>query len=92
LLLLSRVNDFMNDLFEIDEDEDDQEVLRRSPEDTYYLEKMRVFEETFGIDKLHNMVNQISDRLDDESYDPENQKYLYSDTDLTKAMVLIDEF
>jgi hypothetical protein len=82
----------MNDLFEIDEDEDDQEVLRRSPEDTYYLEKMRVFEETFGIDKLHNMVNQISDRLDDESYDPENQKYLYSDTDLTKAMVLIDEF
>ena len=36
----------------IDEDEDDQEVLRRSPEDTYYLEKMRVFEETFGIDKL----------------------------------------
>ena len=92
LLLLSRVNDFMNDLFEIDEDEDDQEVLRRSPEDTYYLEKMRVFEETFGIDKLHNMVNQISDRLDDENYDPENQKYLYSDTDLTKAMVLIDEF
>ena len=57
LLLLSRVNDFMNDLFEIDEDEDEQEVLRRSPEDTYYLEKMRVFEETFGIDKLHNMVN-----------------------------------
>lgn len=52
LLLLTRITDFKNDLFRIDEDEDDQEVLRRSPEDTYYLEKMRVFEETFGIDKL----------------------------------------
>lgn len=52
LLLHSRITDFTNDLFRIYEDEDDQEVLRRSPEDTYYLEKMRVFEETFGIDKL----------------------------------------
>lgn len=29
LLLYSRINDFKNDMFEIDEDEDEQEVLRR---------------------------------------------------------------
>lgn len=52
LLLLTRITDFKNDLFRIDEDEDDQEVLRRSPDSTYSLEKMRVFEETFGIDRL----------------------------------------
>ena len=52
LLLFIRVNDFTNDKFEISEDEDQEEVLRRSPTNTYYLEKMKVFEETFGIDKL----------------------------------------
>lgn len=52
LLLYTRINDFCNDIFEISEDEDDQEILRRSPTDTYYLEKIKVFEETFGIDKL----------------------------------------
>ena len=29
LLLYARINDFMNDIFEISDDEDDQEVLRR---------------------------------------------------------------
>ena len=29
LLLYTRINDFCNDMFEISEDEDDQEVLRR---------------------------------------------------------------
>ena len=29
LLLYTRINDFTNDMFEIDEDEDEQEILRR---------------------------------------------------------------
>ena len=29
LLLYTRINDFCNDIFEISDDEDDQEVLRR---------------------------------------------------------------
>jgi hypothetical protein len=29
LLLYARINDFMNEIFEISDDEDDQEVLRR---------------------------------------------------------------
>jgi hypothetical protein len=50
-------------LFEISEDEDEQEVLRRSPSNTYYLEKMRVFEETFGIDKLMIEVDKIKKQI-----------------------------
>jgi hypothetical protein len=46
-------------MFEISEDEDEEEVLRRSQTNTYYLEKMRVFEETFGIDKLLMQVDKI---------------------------------
>jgi hypothetical protein len=59
LLLYTRINDFTNDLFEMDADEDEEDILRRSPLDTYYLEKMKVFEETFGIDKLLAQVNKV---------------------------------
>jgi hypothetical protein len=63
LLLYSRINDFCNDMFEISEDEDDQEVLRRSPTDTYYLEKIRAFEEAFGIDRLQNTVFRLGEKI-----------------------------
>jgi hypothetical protein len=43
----------------MDADEDEEDILRRSPLDTYYLEKMKVFEETFGIDKLLAQVNKV---------------------------------
>lgn len=67
LLLYTRVNDYNNDLFEISDDEDEAEILRRSTTDTYYLEKMKVFEETFGIDKLQQLVNKIEDKIDDDN-------------------------
>lgn len=39
------------------------------------------------------MVTKMSDKLDDqENYDPTNQKFLYSDSDLEKTMILLDEF
>lgn len=63
LLLYTRINDFTNDLFEISDDEDEQEVLRRSPSNTYYLEKMRVFEETFGINQLLIEVDKIQKQI-----------------------------
>ena len=63
LLLYTRINDFTNDMFEISDDEDEDEVLRRSTTNTYYLEKMRVFEETFGIDKLMKAVDKIRKQL-----------------------------
>lgn len=63
LLLYTRINDFTNDLFEMDADEDEEDILRRSPLDTYYLEKMKVFEETFGIDKLLAQVNKVRQQV-----------------------------
>jgi hypothetical protein len=51
--LYSRINDYFNNTFELQEykkDEDKSENLRKSPNDIYYLEKMKVFKETFGID------------------------------------------
>jgi hypothetical protein len=39
-------------VLEISDDEDQFEVLRRDPSEIYFVEKMRVFEKTFGIDQL----------------------------------------
>jgi len=79
LLLYTRINDFTNDIFEISDDEDDVEVLRRSPSDTYHLEKMRIFEETFGIDKLQQLVSDLAMKIESQDYDPINGKYLLND-------------
>ena len=51
LLLYTRIADYAaEDHFEISEDEDEYEVLRRAQSEIYFVEKMRVFEKTFGID------------------------------------------
>ena len=49
---------------------------------------MRVFEETFGIDKLQQMVNKIGDKF----YSEQKSDYLLTDDDLIKTMQLLDEF
>lgn len=70
---------------------------------TYYLEKMRVFEETFGIDRLIIQVNQIRDKLNvspflpnldlqSKEYDPENGIFILTDEDLYNIMHSLDEF
>jgi hypothetical protein len=93
LLLYTRVNDYTNHLFEIDESEDEQEVLRRDHDNTYYLEKMRVFEETFGIDKLLKLVSKMGTKLQDiDKYDPVNNQFLLNNTDLEKMMHAVDDF
>lgn len=62
LLLYTRISDYAaEDLFEISDDEDEYDVLRRSESDVYFVEKMQVFEKTFGIDKLHEMVKKLED-------------------------------
>lgn len=64
LLLYTRIHDFTHDAFEISDDEDDNEILRRSHSDTYFLEKMKVFEETFGIDKLQILVSDLAQKIE----------------------------
>jgi hypothetical protein len=40
LLVFTRAHDYTSEMFEISDDEYDFEILRRSPSDTYYLEKL----------------------------------------------------
>jgi len=63
LLVFTRAQDYTAEMFEISDDEYDFEILRRSPTDTYYLEKIQVFEETFGINKLQGMVQNICTKV-----------------------------
>ena len=53
---------------------------------------MRVFEETFGIDKLQNLVTKIGDKFYEGNYNQEEGKYLLTDDDLKKTMQVLDEF
>ena len=58
LLLFSRIVDFEEDVFDITDDEDEYEVLRHVDE-VYLTEKMQVFERTFGIDDLEQIIAHI---------------------------------
>ena len=63
LLLYSRLADYASqDIFQIDENEDEYEVLRRASSEIYFVEKMRVFEKTFGIDQLNSMVKKLENQ------------------------------
>lgn len=53
---------------------------------------MKVFEETFGIDKLLMCVSKIGKKIVLEDYDPINQKYAVGDADLQHMMKTLHEF
>lgn len=53
---------------------------------------MRVFEETFGIDKLQNMVEKIGDKFQGGNYNPAEGEFLLTDEDLERTMQVLDEF
>ena len=59
LLLIARVSDFNSGMFKIDEDETQEEILRRDKEASYYIESVRVFESAFGIDRLEKIVQDV---------------------------------
>ena len=54
--MIARVSDFNSGMFKIDEDEQEEEVLRRDRESLYQLESMRAFEMAFGIDRLEKII------------------------------------
>tara|TARA_B110000285_G_C14623279_1_gene380089 strand:+ start:134 stop:301 length:168 start_codon:yes stop_codon:yes gene_type:complete len=54
---------------------------------------MRVFEETFGIDKLLKLVSKMGTKLQDiDKYDPVNNQFLLNNADLEKMMHAVDDF
>ena len=62
LLLISRVSDFNSGMFKIDEDEHEEEVLRRDRQSLYQLESMRAFEKAFGIDRLEKVIQEVKSK------------------------------
>ena len=54
---------------------------------------MRVFEETFGIDKLLNLVSKLGEKIDNvDKYDPVNKKFLMNENELQSMMKALEEF
>ena len=94
LLVFTRAHDYTSEMFEISDDEHDFEILRRSPSDTYYLEKLQVFEETFGINKLQNMVHTICTKVKErqiESEKGEKLKGLFLNDEDMRMMIDVHE-
>ena len=42
---------------------DEYQILRRCPDEIYYYEKQRMFEETLGVDDIRNLVNKMNRRV-----------------------------
>ena len=53
---------------------------------------MKVFEETFGIDRLQKQVAELASKIESQDYDPINGKYLLSNTDLRRMLADVEEF
>ena len=49
-------------MFKIDEDEHEEEVLRRDRQSLYQLESMRAFEKAFGIDRLEKVIQEVKSK------------------------------
>ena len=93
LLLYSRIADYSaEDLFEISEDEDEYEVLRRAQSEVYFVEKMHVFERTFGIDQLRAMIKKLEGQRKTAVYNPAEGKFIFSKSDLHLYATILDEF
>ena len=58
LLLIIRLHDFNTSNFQIDDNETEAEILRRSKSDAYYIESVRAFEKAFGMDKLERIISE----------------------------------
>ena len=58
LLLVIRMIDYLHNNFEVDEDETEAEILRRSKSDAYYIESVRAFEKAFGLIELERIISE----------------------------------
>lgn len=94
LLLFSRLIQNEDDLFQIDRDDDEYEILRRSQSEVYFYEKLRIFEKTFGIDDLKSLVGKIDQkRMSAINMDslPE-ERVVFSPEELENYINILEEF
>lgn len=93
LLLYSRIKDCAStETFEISDDEDEFEVLRRAESEIYFVEKMHVFEKTFGIDQLQAMIRKLEKQHQAKEYNPSEGKFIFDKADLNMYATVLDEF
>ena len=53
---------------------------------------MKVFEETFGIDKLQRRVAKLASSIESQFYDPINGRFLLTNSDLRRMIQDVEEF
>lgn len=92
LLLFVALRDFNSDAFEMDEDETEDEILRRSKSDTYYIETVRAFEKAFGMDKLERIIAETQTKRNLLMQDPKKHRFIFSNEDLQAEIRALDEF
>ena len=64
LLLYARIIAYGEQLYEIDDSDDEYEILRSAQDTVYFQEKVKIFEKTFGIHQLQKLVSGFeSERL-----------------------------
>lgn len=92
LLISTRLNDFEGQKFEIDVDETQEEILRRSKSDTYYLESVKVFEHAFAINKLDGVIEKIQQNRTEIKYAPEEGSYQFTPIDMVQQVENMKNF
>lgn len=76
------LRDFNNDGYELDDDETEEEILRRSKSDAYYIESVRAFEKAFGMDRLEKIIAETRSKRSLLMQDPLKHKYIFQSEDL----------
>lgn len=82
LLLYSRIITLVEEIYEVSDEEDEYELLRGAETEIYFTEKFRIFEKTFGIEELHDLVKRIDQSRKDEAFKPEEGKFIFSKKEL----------
>lgn len=93
LLLFAMLREYVSDNFVVEDDETQEDILRRSSLDTFQLEKMRVFEKTFGINGLEKLVKTFEQNLQNpDEYDPSDNKFNFHKEDLNSTLRSLKDF
>lgn len=82
LLLYSRIITLVEEIYQVSEDENEYEMLRDSESEIYFTEKFRIFEKTFGIEELHELVKRIDQARTKSEYKPSEGKFIFSKKEL----------
>ena len=67
-------------------------MLRSAETEIYFTEKFRIFEKTFGIEELHDMVKRIDQARKEHTIDPMTGRFIFSKKELEIHQTALEEF